>query len=227
MRKANWKTGNIDLGQDMRQDDLRQQDLDHELPAAESGEGPAPSSILERSISDRSVSDRSGSGQSGEVGAASEIEKLKSERDALLDRLARLQAEFDNARKRAVREQQDFREFAAADVIKNFLPILDSFERALKAGGDSNSNSNSNSNDFRNGIELIYRQFQDALQKIGVQPIVSVGQAFDPRVHEAVEMVDTSEVPDHHVLDELQRGYKYKERLLRPAMVRVARNARG
>ena len=184
-------------------------DLDRELPAAEDEE-TGPISIT---------------GKAADESAASETEKLRVERDALLDRLARLQAEFDNARKRAVREQQEFREFAAADVIKNFLPILDSFERALRAGGDSNSNSNSN--DFRNGIELIYRQFQDALQKIGVQPIVSVGQAFDPRVHEAVEMVDTSEVPDHHVLDELQRGYRYKERLLRPAMVRVARNARG
>ena len=185
-------------------------DLDRELPAAEDGEETGPIPIA---------------GKAADESAVSETEKLRAERDALLDRLARLQAEFDNARKRAVREQQDFREFAAADVIKNFLPILDSFERALKAGGDSNSNANSN--DFRNGIELIYRQFQDALQKIGVQPIVSVGQAFDPRVHEAVEMVDTSEVPDHHVLDELQRGYRYKERLLRPAMVRVARNARG
>jgi molecular chaperone GrpE len=184
-------------------------DLDRELPAAEDEE-TGPISIT---------------GNSADESGASETEKLRAERDALLDRLARLQAEFDNARKRAVREQQEFREYAAADVIRNFLPILDSFERALKAGGDSNSNSNSN--DFRNGIELIYRQFQDALQKIGVQPIISVGQPFDPRVHEAVEMVDTSEVPDHHVLDELQRGYKYKERLLRPAMVRVARNARG
>ena len=180
-------------------------DLDRELPAAEDEE-TGPISIT---------------GKAADESAVSETEKLRAERDALLDRLARLQAEFDNARKRAVREQQEFREYAAADVIKNFLPILDSFERALKAGGDSNSN------DFRNGIELIYRQFQDALQKIGVQPIVSVGQPFDPRVHEAVEMVDTTEVPDHHVLDELQRGYKYKERLLRPAMVRVARNARG
>src|SRR6202521_2407137 len=183
-------------------------DLDRELPAAEDGEETGPIPIASKAADES---------------AASATEKFKAERDALLDRLARLQAEFDNARKRAVREQQDFREFAAADVIKNFRPILDSFERALKAGGDSNSNSNY----FRNGIELIYRQFQDALQKIGVQPIVSVGQAFDPRVHEAVEMVDTSEVPDHHVLDESQRGYRYKERLLRPAMVRVARNARG
>src|SRR6266478_5154898 len=131
MRKGNGKTdGNLDL--------------EHELPAAEGAEEAASAS---------------GAAKPPEISAASETEKLKAERDALLDRLARLQAEFDNARKRAVREQQEFREYAAADVIKNFLPILDSFERALKAGGDSNSN------DFRNGIELIYRQFQDALQK--------------------------------------------------------------
>jgi molecular chaperone GrpE len=178
--------------------------LERELPAAEGGEEAAPVSTAAKPV---------------EISAASEVEKLKAERDALLDRLARLQAEFDNARKRAVREQQEFREYAAADFIKNILPILDSFERALKAEGDSS--------DFRNGIELIYRQFQDALQKIGVQPIVSMGRPFDPRVHEAIEMVDTTEVPDHHVLDELQRGYKYKDRLLRPAMVRVARNSRG
>jgi molecular chaperone GrpE len=181
-------------------------DLEHELPAAEGGEEAAPAGAAAKPA---------------EVGAVSETEQLKGERDALLDRLARLQAEFDNARKRAVREQQEFREFAAADVIRNFLPILDSFERALKAGSDSNSN------DFRNGVELIYRQFQDALQKMGVQPIPAIGQVFDPRVHEAVEMVDTTEVADHHVFDELQRGYKYKDRLLRPAMVRVARNSRG
>jgi len=182
-------------------------DLDRELPPAEAGEGAAPT-VIPINASD--------------AGAASETEKLKAERDALLDRLARLQAEFDNARKRAVREQQDFREYAAADVIKNFLPVLDSFELALKVAGGANSNSNSS--DFRNGIDLIYRQFQDALQKSGVQPIVAVGQSFDPRIHEAVEMVDTTSVPDHHVLEELQRGYKYKDRLLRPAMVRVARN---
>jgi molecular chaperone GrpE len=89
----------------------------------------------------------------------------------------------------------------------------------LKSAGDAT--------DFRNGVDLIYRQFQDALQKSGVQPIAAVGQVFDPRVHEAVEMVDTTGVPDQHVVDELQRGYKYKDRLLRPAMVRVARNGRG
>jgi molecular chaperone GrpE len=175
-------------------------DLEHELPPAESGEETSRPSVPEQA---------SGSG--------TELEKLKAERDALLDRLARLQAEFDNARKRAVREQQDFREFAASEVIKGLLPALDSFERALKVGG--------NSGEFRNGMELIYRQLQDALQKAGVQPISAAGQQFDPRVHEAIEMVDTDRVPDHHVVEELQKGYKFKDRLLRPAMVRVARNA--
>ncbi|MFY9561392.1 MAG: nucleotide exchange factor GrpE [Terriglobales bacterium] len=178
-------------------------DLEHELPAAEGEEETTAAA---------------GPTTAPETGVVSEIDKLRAERDALLDRLARLQAEFDNARKRAAREQQEFREFAAADVIKSILPVLDSFERALKApAGDSN--------DLRSGLELIYRQFQDALQKLGVQPIQSVGKPFDPRVHEAVEMVDTTEVEDHHVLDELQRGYKYRDRLLRPAMVRVARNS--
>src|ERR1022692_3935062 len=104
-------------------------DLEHELPPADGAEEAS----------------RPSASAPAETSAASEVEKLKAERDALLDRLARLQAEFDNARKRAVREQQEFRDFAAADVIRNFLPILDSFERALKAGsGDSNANSNSN-----------------------------------------------------------------------------------
>src|SRR5271165_3581169 len=203
MGKGNGKTeGVLRLGKH----GLQPKDVEHELPAAES--------LVEEAAPDPVAA------EPAEVGAPPEAEKLKAERDALLDRLARQQAEFDNARKRGVREQQEFREFAAADVIKNFLPILDSFERALKAASPGGS-------DFRSGIELIYRQFQDALQKIGVHPIAAVGQAFDPRVHEAVEMVDSTEVPDHYVVDELQRGYKYKDRLLRPAMVRVARNSRG
>src|SRR5882672_11475536 len=191
MGKGNGKTESTHL------------DLDHELPPAEGEDATASATPLQ-----------------GVTPAVSETEKLRVERDALLDRLARLQAEFDNARKRATREQQEFREFAAADVIKNILPVLDSFERALKApAGDSD--------DLRSGLELIYRQFQDALQKMGVRPIESVGEPFDPRVHEAIEMVDTNEAEDHHVLDELQRGYNYKGRLLRPAMVRVARNTSG
>jgi molecular chaperone GrpE len=192
MRKGNGKSDQSNIG-------IQNEDLERELPAGDGGE----------------ESGASRAAGTVNISAATEVEKLRAERDALLDRLARQQAEFDNARKRAVREQQEFRDFAAADVIKIVLPVLDSFERALKAGGDGS--------EFRSGVELIYRQLLDALQKAGVRPIEAVGQAFDPNVHEAIEMVDTTDVPDHHVLDELQRGYRYKDRLLRPAMVRVAR----
>jgi molecular chaperone GrpE len=178
-------------------------DLDHELPPADAdeAEGGGPQAVGQPPTE------------------SSELQKLRSERDTLLDRLARLQAEFENARKRAAREQQEFRDFATADAIKALLPALDSFERALQAPANQQ-------NEFRSGVELIYKQLQDALTKLGVQSIPAKGQQFDPRVHEAIEMVETTEVPDHQVVDELQRGYKLKDRLLRPAMVKVAQNSK-
>ena len=94
---------------------------------------------------------------------------------------------------------------------------MDSFDRAIKHEGWEDK-------DFRSGVELINRQFHDALTKLGVRPIPAQGEPFDPHLHQAVQMVDTDEVPDNHIIDELQRGYKLKDRLLRPAMVRVARN---
>src|SRR6478672_232654 len=151
------------------------------------------------------------------TGQVTELDKLKAERDTLLDRLARLQAEFENARKRTAREQQEFREYAVADALKALLPTLDSFERALQTSASDKS-------EFRGGVELIYKQLQDALSKLGLRPIPAQGEPFDPHLHQAIEMVDTDEAEDHHVLDELQRGYKLKDRLLRPSMVRVARN---
>ena len=146
------------------------------------------------------------------------MEKLRQERDTLLDRLARMQAEFDNARKRAAKEQQDYREYALVETVKTLIPVLDSFERALQTSNEKS--------EFHIGVELIYKQLQDALAKIGVHPIAAKGKQFDPRYHEAIEMVDTDESEDDQVLDELQRGYKLKDRLLRPAMVRVARNSK-
>lgn len=152
--------------------------------------------------------------------ADSDVEKLKAERDALLDRVARMQADFDNARKRAAREQQEYREYALADAVKTILPILDSFDRALQT-------SNPEAAEFRSGIELINKQLHDALVKLGLRPIPAKGEPFDPHLHQAIEMVDTEVEKDQHVLDELQRGYKLKDRLLRPAMVRVARNTKS
>jgi molecular chaperone GrpE len=177
-------------------------DLEHELPPAEGEENPAAPG---------------GQGAAGVADSASaELQKLKAERDSLLDRLARAQAEFENARRRAAKEQQDFRDFATADAIKSILPVIDSFERALQAKSDAA--------DFRSGVELIYKQLQDALAKLGVRPVAAKGEPFDPHFHEAIEMVETTDAADHEVLEELQRGYKFKDRLLRPAMVKVAKN---
>lgn len=179
-----------------------QLDAEHELPAsAEGGEETVPSSAA------------------AAPSAQTELEKLRAERDALLDRLARLQAEFENARKRSAREQQEFREYALSDAMKGLLPVLDSFERALQLG--------TNESELRGGVELIYKQLQDALAKLGLHAIPAKGEPFDPHVHQAIEMVDTTEAEDHQVLEELQRGYKLKDRLLRPAMVKVARNSKG
>jgi molecular chaperone GrpE len=173
-------------------------DLDHELPQGDGDETTAAAVTGESSVSE------------------SELQKLKAERDTLLDRLARMQAEFDNARKRAIKEQQEFRDYAVADAIKSLLPAMDSLERAIQVKSDAG--------ELRSGVELIYKQLQAALAKLSVNPIVSKGEAFDPRFHEAIEMVETSDAPDHQVLEELQRGYKFKDRLLRPAMVKVAKN---
>ena len=147
----------------------------------------------------------------------SELDKLKSENAQYLDRLARLQAEFDNFRKRNLREQQDFREYALTDTLKQLLPILDSLDRATKVESVS-------AEDLRSGIELIDRQFHDVLTRLGVEPIAAQGQAFDPNLHQAIQMVESEEVPDHHVIDELQRGSRLRDRVLRAAMVRVAEN---
>jgi molecular chaperone GrpE len=148
-----------------------------------------------------------------------EYDRVSQERDALLDRLARLQAEFENARKRNQREQAEFREYATADAVKNFLPVLDNFNLALRSQTSESSDAA-----LRSGIELIRKQMEDALARLGVQAVPAQGHPFDPRVHEAIEMVESSDHSDHEVIEELQRGYKLKERLLRPAMVRVATN---
>ena len=175
-------------------------DLEHELPAA-SGDDENSSAAV-------------GSGQSS--APESELQKVTAERDSLLDRLSRAQAEFENARRRASKEQQDYRDYATADAIKSLLPVVDSLERALQVKSDAA--------ELRSGVELIYKQLQAALAKLSVNAIVSKGEPFDPRFHEAIEMVETKDAPDHQVVEELQRGYKFKDRLLRPAMVKVAKN---
>src|SRR6202171_445056 len=164
--------------------------LEHELPPGDGDENPGETS--------------SGGTAAGE---ATELQKLRAERDSLLDRLSRAQAEFENARRRASKEQHEFREYATADAIKSLLPVVDSLERALQVKSDAA--------ELRSGVDLIYKQLQAALSKLSVNAIAAEGEPFDPRYHEAIEMVETTKAPDHQVVEELQRGYKFKDRLLR------------
>jgi molecular chaperone GrpE len=146
----------------------------------------------------------------------SEVDRLKGERDQVVDRLARLQAEFENARKREARERTDFRDFAVSGAVEQFLPVLDNFHLALGSSGSLEQ--------LRSGLELVVKQMEEVLRSLNVQPVETVGARFDPRVHEALESVDRTDLPDHQVLDEVRRGYRIRDRLLRPALVRVVNN---
>ena len=146
----------------------------------------------------------------------SEVDRLKQERDQSIERLARLQAEFENARKRDARERADFRDFAVSGAVEQFLPVLDNFQLALSSSGSLEQ--------LRSGLELVVKQMEEVLRSLNVQPVEAVGARFDPRVHEALEHVDRTDLPDHQVLDEVRRGYRIRDRLLRPALVRVVNN---
>jgi molecular chaperone GrpE len=145
-------------------------------------------------------------------------DQLKTERDQLVDRLARMQAEFDNARKRAEREKAEFRDYATGNVVEQFLPVVDNFELALKSQGTAEQ--------MRHGVELIVKQMQEVLARLQVTAIPTLGEEFDPRLHEALGSVERDDLPDQHVAEEIRRGYKIRERMLRPAMVRVAHNTK-
>jgi molecular chaperone GrpE len=142
--------------------------------------------------------------------------RLEEENKTLQDQLLRRQAEFQNFRKRMEREQQEFRQSAQAGIVNELLPVLDAFELALShASPDAND-------EYHKGIELIYKRLFDTLAAAGLEPVTAVGQPFDPLYHHAVERIESAEHPDQQVVAEMQRGYTFKQRLLRPALVKVA-----
>ncbi len=154
--------------------------------------------------------------EAGTEGGSQALEQLVQERDALKDRLARLQAEFDNSRKREIKERQDARDYATQNAVEPFLNVMDNFALALRAEGSVEQ--------LRSGVELIVKQMDEALRSLQVQPVETIGAQFDPRVHEALGSIETKDHPDHQVLEEIRRGYKLRDKLLRPAFVRIAEN---
>jgi molecular chaperone GrpE len=143
-----------------------------------------------------------------------ERDGLKAERDELKELLLRRQAEFDNFRKRTEKERSEFTQYAGMELVRELLPIVDDFDRAMKTDGGAP--------EYTKGIQMIYSRMFDALKKVGLEPIETAGKDFDPHLHQAVERVETKDSADGAILGEFQRGYNFKGKLLRPSMVKVA-----
>jgi len=147
---------------------------------------------------------------------ADEIVELRKDRDGLHDRLLRQAAEFDNYRKRVERDRRESAQFAAVDLVQDLLPVIDDFERALQIeapGAES----------YRHGLEIIHRALMEMLRKRGVTPIEAVGTNFDPQVHQAVSYEEAPDRRDGEVMEQFTRGYRLGDKLIRPAMVKVAK----
>jgi molecular chaperone GrpE len=143
-----------------------------------------------------------------------ERDQLAAEKADLKDRLLRALADFDNFRRRAERDRSEYVQFAAMEIVRGLIPILDDFRRATKV--------ESADKEYAKGVEMIGQRLFEALKKAGLEPIEAAGKLFDPNLHQAVDRVQSEELPDQTVLEEYQSGYNFKGKLLRPAMVKVA-----
>jgi len=142
---------------------------------------------------------------------------IKSQQaEELIGLIQRLQADFENLRKRTIKEKDELKAAAAAGLLEKFLPIIDNFDRALSTDTSVQEGS------FREGVEMIYRQMQKVLAEEGMRSIAAVGEQFDPNKHEAVMQVEDSSVEQNTIVEELQKGYMYHDRVIRPSMVKVA-----
>jgi len=154
---------------------------------------------------------------------AEELAELKSragKADENWDRLLRATADFDNFKKRAAREKQDALRFANEALLQKLIPVLDNFDMALLATQNSATDTTQS---LRTGVEMISQQLQRALAESGLEEISAAGQPFDPNIHEAVSQQESADIPEGHVLQQLRKGYKFRDRLLRPATVVVAK----
>ena len=151
--------------------------------------------------------------------AAERAARLQAEKDELMQTLVRRQADFENYRKRIERERQEDRRHGTARLIEDLLPVLDAFERAIKAHDDPAYE------EYLKGLELIYRQLSDMLSRHGLERIAAAGKPFDPHYHQAIERVESDEFPDGTVVEVLQDGFSFHGRVLRPSIVRVSFSA--
>jgi molecular chaperone GrpE len=148
-----------------------------------------------------------------------ELKQRASKADENWDRLLRTTADFDNYKKRAIREKQDAIRFANENLLEKLVPVLDSFDMALNAAQSQGEVGES----LKTGISMVYQQMKSALTEAGLEEVDATGKAFDPNLHEAVSQQESAQLPEGQVVQQLRRGYKLRERLLRPATVIVSK----
>ena len=198
---------------------LEEEEISDELEEveSESDKGDQPRSV-EAAVEEVGAVEPGDPQQDQVAQRRAQINALIAEKASLYDRLLRGQAEFENYRKRVERERGELYQRGRDDVLLQFLPVVDNFERALSSLETSDGDAES----MRHGVELIHKQFKDLLSKFGLEAVEAVGQVFDPHVHEAVTTEATDKHEENTVIEEFQRGYRIGDRLLRPAKVKVA-----
>ncbi|GEN46491.1 nucleotide exchange factor GrpE [Alkalibacillus haloalkaliphilus] len=168
------------------------------------------------SVSDETVEQQADEVEGNEAEQLSEIEEVKQEKEALQDKLARLQADFDNFRRRTKKEKEADLKYKSQDIANDLIPVLDNFERALQVEVNDES-----TNSFAEGLEMVYNQFRQALEQHGIEEVEAEGVQFDPQKHQAVMQVSEEGYESNQVIEVLQKGYQLKDRVIRPAMVKV------
>jgi molecular chaperone GrpE len=149
-----------------------------------------------------------------------ELETARSENAAAADMMLRVAAEMDNYKKRAIKERETLTKYGSQGILQELLPILDNFQRAIESANESKDFDS-----FLEGVEMIFKQMGDALERKSVSVINAVGEVFDPNIHEAVVQIASEEYPENIVAEELQKGYMLHDRVIRPAMVAVSKGA--
>lgn len=198
----------------MREDTLRGRELSND----EDNLGDKQEHESEKSIHDEDSLDSKDMSPSEKIlTLEAELIQARAKADEHYDHLLRMQADFDNYRKRTQKEKTDIIKYASERVVGELLPVLDNFERAVSA-----AQINPDFAAFSQGVGMILRQLQTALSKEGLKAIEALGQPFDPNLHDAVLRVESEEHPENTVVDELQKGYYLKEKVLRPSMVKVS-----
>jgi molecular chaperone GrpE len=221
--KDEGMTGYADNGPDLTDPDMPEDDENEEFQAErESSQATTNSFPPEGVERERATGELGGPLVAELVATRAELKRVEAENSELKDRMARRQADFENYRKRTERERAETFNRVVADIAAKLLPVLDNLKRALDAEASVEASESDEFRHFLSGVDLIYKQLNGVLEALGVKPISSVGEIFNPHIHEAVVTEPTDDYEPDTVVQEIVTGYRLGDKLIRPALVKVA-----